>query len=194
MVLCLNAFKGNVLILGLTPSYIQLSCIQPLYLDCRWIIVKYWRLFNEIVMLSSWNVYILFKRYSWELLSCDYCVHGLVCSLVTSIFIFVDQNLVYMYHSMIEKYKIKEFKTSWKVFLILNKKICLEVRQIKYLPSIKQIPSSSYLQLMHLLSSSGPGHLHVNSKSLKSHGLFQISKRPGAWSYNCNVSTHHHHP
>ena len=161
--------------LAQTPSYIQLSSIQPLYLDCRWILVKYWRLFNEIVMLSSWNVYILFKRYSWELLSCNYCVHGLVCSLVTSIFIFVDQNLVYMYHSMIEKYKIKEFKiTSGKVFLTMNKKICLEVRQIKHLPPIKQIPSSPYLQLMHLLSSSGPGHLHVNSKSLKSQGLFQI--------------------
>ena len=113
--------------LAQTPSYIQLSSIQPLYLDCRWILVKYWRLFNEIVMLSSWNVYILFKRYSWELLSCNYCVHGLVCSLVTSIFIFVDQNLVYMYHSMIEKYKIKEFKILIALFMnwsIVNVSYC----------------------------------------------------------------------
>ena len=71
---------------------------------------------------------------------------------------------------MIEKYKIKEFKiTAGKAFLIF----------IKHLPPIKQIPSSPYLQLMHLLSSSGPGHLHVNSKSLKSQGLFQTSKIPG---------------
>ena len=47
-----------------------------------------------------------------------------------------------------------------------------------------------------LLSSSGPGHLQVSSKTLKSQGLSQISERPGpgACSYNCNVSTHHHHP
>ena len=30
-----------------------------------------------------------------------------------------------------------------------------------------------------ILSSSGPGNLLVNFKSLKSQGLFQISKRPG---------------
>ena len=43
-----------------------------------------------------------------------------------------------------------------------------------------------------LLTSLGPDHLQVNTKSLKSQGLFQISKRPGpgACVYtNCN---HYH--
>ena len=43
------------------------------------------------------------------------------------------------------------------------------------------------------LSMLGPGFLQVNSKSLQSQGLFQISKRPGpgAYSYNCNGTTTH---
>ena len=60
---------------------------------------------------------------------------------------------------------------------------------------ITQLMIFSVFESMFLLSSSGPGHPQVNSESLKSQGLFKISKRPGPWacSYNSNVTTHHHH-
>ena len=49
---------------------------------------------------------------------------------------------------------------------------------------------TKYNEMTLTLSSLGPGHLQVNSESLKSQGLSQISKRPGpgACSYNCNVT------
>ena len=52
------------------------------------------------------------------------------------------------------------------------------------------------IQVYLKLSSLGPGHLQVNSKSLKCQGLFQISKRPGlrACSYNRNATTTTIHP
>ena len=55
------------------------------------------------------------------------------------------------------------------------------------------IQKNQLLYELALFSSLGPGHLQLNSKSLKSQGLSQISKRlgPGACSNNCNVSTHH---